>query len=159
MSPPALENGISDALAADLSKTAAPLKTPIPVRDVPKTNTLATQPIGNGFAAGASPLGIRPAEGIRADAADKVLETARAEHERARKAINAIELARQMARAEALEKFRVRAEELMAEREQELTRIENDAERRAAAPLALLRVTGRLVEPQSEGGAKWAKQI
>lgn len=114
---------------------------PKAARDIPKTHTLAT-PLAPGFST-ATPT--RRAEPIRSDAAVRFIENAKAENERARRAINQVEMERQIARAEAVERFRVRAEDLIGERERELTRIDTEYETKAAGPLALLRVSARLL--------------
>jgi hypothetical protein len=67
-----------------------------------------------------------------------------------------MELERQVLRASTLEKFRVRAEELMAERERALAQIERDHETRVSAPMDLMRVSARLFE-RTEEAVQWTR--
>jgi hypothetical protein len=116
--------------------------------NAPRTHTLATAPLPGGYSAGK--------ETIQPGAALKMVELAKAEHERARRAINQMELERQVLRASTLEKFRVRAEELMAERERALAQIERDHETRVSAPMDLMRVSSRLFE-RTEEAVQWTR--
>ena len=116
--------------------------------NAPRTHTLATAPLPGGYSAGK--------ETIQPGAALKMVELAKAEHERARRAINQMELERQVLRASTLEKFRVRAEELMAERERALAQFERDHETRVSAPMDLMRVSARLFE-RTEEAVQWTR--
>lgn len=110
-------------------------------RDIPTTKTLAIN----------DPSAVAPmsrTDVIRRDASDKLVDNARTENARARKAINDIESRRAMKRAELTEKYRQRAEELVAERERDLQRLELDFDHESEGPLALLRVTQRLLSEE-----------